>query len=408
MKTEILIKKLLKNEIKENLKLFSDIKISKEYSNLNKELTVQYHHYTYSAFYRNLKNTVLLARQRNANNLISFSPYPEDDPNKRRKFDIEKMREAIKRMKEEEKIEEKKKIHPYTERNRDSLSFNIYGLLKTKKKIIEKIRKKREEDNKKIVAPSLGKYNPKYKAIEKHISRTIFTFKNFKNYNTIYNQKLMIKKKKKKEEDKMFKAKIENMKKKLNRFSVKLKKSAKNKSKKEKINKITSKTDRNEENSKDIPNLFQNTAVNRTSRNTERNLSQNKDNHCFKFETYTSRKPLLIQTTYRGDSTPKILKPIQSVKGNIRYINYKKHFSRNFMEEIINNKKDIPSIGFYRPNYSSVTSKTIDIYFNGKKDQKENIKYNKLKKILGNYNVRGEYELFDFLNNKNDENKKDF
>ena len=408
MKTEILIKKLLKNEIKENLKLFSDIKISKEYSNLNKELTVQYHHYTYSSFYRNLKNTVLLARQRNANNLITFSPYPEDDPNKRRKFDIEKMREAIKRMKEEEKIEEKKKIHPYTERNRDSLSFNIYGLLKTKKKIIEKIRKKREEDNKKIVAPSLGKYNPKYKAIEKHISRTIFTFKNFKNYNTIYNQKLMIKKKKKKEEDKMFKAKIENMKKKLNRFSVKLKKSAKNKSKKEKINKIISKTDRNEENSKDIPNLFQNTAVNRTSRNTERNLSQNKDNHCFKFETYTSRKPLLIQTTYRGDSTPKILKPIQSVKGNIRYINYKKHFSRNFMEEIINNKKDIPSIGFYRPNYSSVTSKTIDIYFNGKKDQKENIKYNKLKKILGNYNVRGEYELFDFLNIKNDENKKDF
>ena len=117
---------------------------------------------------------------------------------------------------------------------------------------------------------------------------------------------------------------------------------------------------------------------------------------------------MLIQTTYRGDSTPKILKPIQSVKGNIRYINYKKHFSRNFMEEIINNKKDIPSIGFYRPNYSSVTSKTIDIYFNGKKDQKENIKYNKLKKILGNYNVRGEYELFDFLNIKNDENKKDF
>ena len=39
MKTEILIKKLFKKELKENLKLFSDIKIPKEYSNLNKELS---------------------------------------------------------------------------------------------------------------------------------------------------------------------------------------------------------------------------------------------------------------------------------------------------------------------------------------------------------------------------------
>ena len=408
MKTEILIKKLFKKELKENLKLFSDIKIPKEYSNLNKELSIQYHHYTYSSFYRNLKNSEQQMKIREAKNLISFSPYPEDDPNKRKKFDIEKMRNAIKKMKEEEIIIEKRKNHPYTERNRDSLSFSIYGLLKSKKKIIEEIKKKREEENKKLASPSLGKYNPKYKSIEKHIQRTIFSFKNFKIYNTVYNQKLMIKKKKKKEEDKMFKAKIENMKKKLNSFNFKFKKSTKNKSKKEKNDKIISKTEQNDNNSKDIPNLFQNTAVYKKSKNKEKDSSENKDNHCFKFETYTSRKPLLNQITYIGNNKSKILTPIQSIKGNIKYINNKKNLSRNYIEDLIKIKKDIPSIGFYRPNYSFVTSRTVDIYFNGKKDQKENIKYNKLKKILGNYNVRGEYELFKFLNYKNDENKKNF
>ena len=53
MKTEIEVKKLLKKDTKENLKLFSDIKIQKEYSNLSKELSIQYHNYTYSKFYRN-------------------------------------------------------------------------------------------------------------------------------------------------------------------------------------------------------------------------------------------------------------------------------------------------------------------------------------------------------------------
>ena len=66
----------------------------------------------------------------------------------------------------------------------------------------------------------------------------------------------MIKKKKTKEEDKIFKAKIDSMKKKLNSFNFKFKKSTKNKSKKEKKDKIISKTEQNDNNSKDMPNLF--------------------------------------------------------------------------------------------------------------------------------------------------------
>ena len=49
-----------------------------------------------------------------------------------------------------------------------------------------------------------------------------------------------------------------------------------------------------------IPKLFQNTEIIKKSRNKE-NIDF-KNNHCFKFETYTSRIPLLNKTTYDGDS----------------------------------------------------------------------------------------------------------
>ena len=399
MKTEIQVKKLLKKDTKENLKLFSDIKIQKEYSNLSKELSIQYHNYTYSSFYRNLKNIAQQLKKGNTFTLLRVSPYPKEDPMKKKKFDYEKMKQAIQKMKDEEKIIQKKKEHPYTERNRDSLSFSIYGLLKSKKKMIEEIKKKREKE-KKILPPGLGRYNPKYKSIEKHTQRVIFSFKNFTKFNKAYNQKLMIKERKIKEEDNELKAKIESIKKRLKRFNFKYKKNKNNKGKNEN-EKITSKTER-KENNKDIPNLFQNTAVSKKSRNKENDIYHNKGNHVFKFETYTSRKPLLNQTTYEGDNSFKMSYSVQNLKGNIIFNKNNKGLSRNYLEEIIKNKKDVPSIGFYRPNYSYVTSKTVDIYFNGKKEQKENIKYSKLKKILGNYNVRGEYELFKFLNSSND------
>ena len=406
MKTSILIKKLLKKDTKENIKLFSDIKIQKEYSNLSKEISIQFHNNTYSSFYKNLKNFEQVLKKGNTFSPISTSPYPTEDPSRKKKFDFEKMKNAIRLMKEEEKNMQKKKKNPYTERNRDSLSFSIYGLMKNKKKIIEQIKKKREKE-KKIVSPDLGRYNPKYKSIEKHTQRVIFSFKNFKKFNTAYNQKLMIKKRKLKEEDNIIKAKIENMKKKLKKINFNFKKNAKkNLSKKEKNNKSTSKTEQNDNNVKDIPNLFQNTAIYKKSRNAN-NSELTKDNHCFKFETYTSRKPLLVQTTYEGDSIYKLSSSVRSIKESMNkfYNKKKKLTSRNYLEDFIKNKNSVPSIGFYRPNYSFVTNKTMDIYFNGKKEQKNNIKYFKLKKILGNYNVREEYELFRFLNSDKDNNK---
>ena len=72
-----MIKKYLKNDTKENLKFFSDIKILPEYSNLSKELSIQYHNFTYSSFYHNLKNISERLKKGNTYNLLSISPYPE-------------------------------------------------------------------------------------------------------------------------------------------------------------------------------------------------------------------------------------------------------------------------------------------------------------------------------------------
>ena len=74
--------------------------------------------------------------------------------------------------------------------------------------------------------------------------------------------------------------------------------------------------------------------------------------------------------------------------------------AKNYFEKLIYQKKSIPSLGFYRPNYSSVTNKTVNIFFNGKKNKKDNMKITKLKKILGSYYVRGEYQLFNLLNKR--------
>ena len=81
--------------------------------------------------------------------------------------------------------------------------------------------------------------------------------------------------------------------------------------------------------------------------------------------------------------------------------------SKNYIEKIIYNKKDTPSIGFYRPNYTIISKKEKDVIFDKEKKSKKNLKITKLKKILTKYHVRGEYELFNILNINNHEISKE-
>ena len=138
--------------------------------------------------------------------------------------------------------------------------------------------------------------------------------------------------------------------------------------------------------------------------------NNNKNNHCLRFETYCSRKPLInpifynIENKFKApdSSTPRI------IKGNVEFekISSEKN-SKNFIEKIVYNKKDTPSIGFYRPNYTIISKKEKDVIFDKEKKSKKNLKITKLKKILTKYHVRGEYELFNILNINNHEISKE-
>ena len=134
-----------------------------------------------------------------------------------------------------------------------------------------------------------------------------------------------------------------------------------------------------------------------------RNIDKN--NHCLRFDTYCPRKPIINKIFYRTDNTfqiPSYCSP-KTAKGNIEFDKISSNkFYKNYFEKIINQKKEIPAPGVYRPNYSFVTNKTTNFFFNGNKNDTNKAKYIKLKKILGSYSVRGEYKLFDFLNDKGD------
>ena len=293
-------------------------------------------------------------------------------------------------MKKKEKILKEKREHPYTERC--LYSNPIYTLLKNKikKKNKEKEEKENNEKDKayKPSTPEIGRYNPLYEAINKHTPQVIFSLKNFEEYNNNLNSKskLILRRK---------------------NTPIKYNKTY-NKTELNAESEYNSITDRNEElqnkNKKTSNNnIFYNTAISKKNKNNKESRNLNKNNHCLRFETYTERKPIINKIFYRTENdfineVPSFYSG-KNVKGSVAFnkVSSNKKY-KNYFEKIINQKKDIPSLGFYRPRYSLVNNKIMNIFFNGRKHEKNNLKIMKLKKILGSYNVRGEFQMFNFLN----------
>ena len=382
---------LYKNDIKENLKIFSDFKMEKEYSNKSKELNSLFNEFTYTKFYDNLKNYNNKLKSININSFFPISSEPNKNKRKLYKeFDISKIKSAIEKMKKKEKILKEKREHPYTERC--LYSNPIYTLLKNKikKKNKEKEEKENNEKDKayKPSTPEIGRYNPLYEAINKHTPQVIFSLKNFEEYNNNLNSKskLILRRK---------------------NTPIKYNKTY-NKTELNAESEYNSITDRNEElqnkNKKaSNSNIFYNTAITKKNKNNKESRNLNKNNHCLRFETYTERKPIINKIFYRTENdfineVPSFYSG-KNVKGSVAFnkVSSNKKY-KNYFEKIINQKKDIPSLGFYRPRYSLVNNKIMNIFFNGRKHEKNNLKIMKLKKILGSYNVRGEFQMFNFLN----------
>ena len=126
--------------------------------------------------------------------------------------------------------------------------------------------------------------------------------------------------------------------------------------------------------------------------------SRNDNNHCLKFETYTSRKPLAKTILYNTDIKTELPNYYTSkyIKNNINYKKGKNIMS--YIEQIISKKDQSPPLGFYQPKYNYVLS-NIDknIYLNRNKIMKDMVQ-NRLKKIFCNYNISEEYQTVPSLN----------
>ena len=384
---------LYKKDTIENLKIFSDLKMEKEYSNKSKELNSMFNQYTYNKFYDNLKNSNNKLKSININSFYSIS----SEPNKYKRinfkeFDISKVKSSIEKMKKKENKLKEKREHPYTER---CLYANpIYTLLKDKRKI-EKMKLEKKEKSNKPNIPEIGRYNPVYEAINKHTHQVIFSHKNFEEYNNLMKQKENLRKRENEEE--------------INLYFKKRNKTINEINMESDHNSINSMTDRNIEplnktKLNNNNNLFYNTAIIKKNKNRTIGRNINKNNHCLKFESYTERKPLINKIFYNTENNceiPSYFSP-KNAKGSVAFNKVSSNKNdKNYFEKIINQKKDIPSLGFYRPHYSLVNNKIMNIFFNGRKNEKNIHKMMKLKKILGSYHVRGEFQMFNFLNMDN-------
>ena len=406
-----MIDRINKDDNRENIKLFSDLRTPIEYSSVSKELNMKYKDFTFSTFYNNLKNYSQKLKSSNINTIFSITNGPRKSKIiNEKQFDFKKIKNAIEKMKEKENILKQKRDHPYTERSLHS--HPIYTLVKDriKSKEREEISFRSKFRSNKTYTPEIGRYNPSYKAINKHLHQVIFSLKNYEEFNNAINQKMSINK-----------INISN-----NNISLSTNRSRKSKTDKklsshiksmnktQTLNVTQNKRNSGKLNYKDTKkylnkNIFYNTSIPKNTITID-GRNNNKNNHCLRFETYCSRKPLInpifynIENKFKApdSSTPRI------IKGNVEFekISSEKN-SKNFIEKIVYNKKDTPSIGFYRPNYTIISKKEKDVIFDKEKKSKKNLKITKLKKILTKYHVRGEYELFNILNINNHEISKE-
>ena len=396
-----MINTVYKNDTIENLKIFSDLKVPKEYSNKSKEFDSLFNDLTYSKFYDNLKNYNNKLKTVNINSFYTISSQSKKNKNCNtfNEFNISKIKIAIEKMKNKEKKLKEKRENPYTERC--LYSNPIYTLLKDKikSKQKEKMKLMKKDYNIKSNTPEIGRYNPLYEAINKHTQQVLFSLKNFEEYNKNSEENKKLKKFKSRN---ITYNKIENK----NKTSPSLN----FEDKKSKTNYLSYRKDKLKEKKNLNNSIFYNTAIVKNNKNKIEGRNSNKNNHCLRFETYTPRKPLVNTIFYKTENNLEIPSsfPSKNTKGILEFnkVSSNKN-SKNYFEKIINQKKDMPSLGFYRPKYSFVTNKTMNIFFNNQKNEKNNVKIMKLKKILGSYNVRGEYQMFNLLNNIHQDISKD-
>ena len=350
---------MYKSDHQENLKYFKDIKYKKQFSLYGSELNGIFGGKTYAKFYKDL----FLNKKIQSNNFKKMFEKPIQRNTLRKieaPFDIKIFNECMEKMEIKQKVYEYKLKHPYL------IKYSSYQKIKD---LREKNRKNKSKQFTLPDIPDIGQYNPNYEAIKTHAFYPTFARIDFKNF-------------------KKHKVGVYAHDPKTNKNELKLGKSYNNKICNRLLKNdskfLTLETEVNDNKSKMSKYLLTTT------------FGDEKNNHCLKFDSYSSRKPLINKKMYKtrmffnSKSNKIISKNLKGVINFSRKTNYGSYF------ETIAKNKDSPPIGMYKPNYNLVESKARDIILD-KKDSFSS-KFPTIQKILCSFDVTTDYKLTPRLN----------
>ena len=378
-------KNVYKNDRSENIKMFSDIQSPKGYSTYATNLDKIFGGKSYDNFYKGLVNP----KQFKENTFIKL--FEKDNSSKKLKkneemFNIKQFKESLNNMKLKEEERNKKLKNPFMEKSKTLNNFSI-------KRKFDKEKKLNTNRPYFPQVPEVGHYNPSYNVVNKHIYQVTFSNIELKSYFD-------------KNQDENYN-KTER-----NNTQISLKKNIKHN--------LTHKINNDSQNSNTI--TINNSSIKNLKNSGKKSFSrcgiiknlkyaskiENKsnftktynenENHCLKFEVYTSRKPLSKGILYNTGFDFKIPNyysekyihgdvDFNKVSLNIRNRSYFDQFSK---------KQNSPPLGHYNPKFCSVLHKIRDIYLS--KKEIENPKKRKLNKIIYNYKVNSNYEAVPSLN----------
>ena len=388
--------KVYKKDYFENIKMFHDVEHPKEFSTYSTGLNRHFGDKTYPKFYEKLIEHKRMATDyfkklfEKENKIKGLKIYEES-------FDINKFKKSLKKLTIKELLYNKKLKNPYFERLSNSKNFLITEYIKKKPKIIKPYCPE---------VPEVGRYTPSYNCINKHIYEVSFSKTGL---NNSIHHKHYHKQNINSEGKKYFNNIIKKFPKNLtlsemNKYrkltitkpsTPKKKIFSLNATKNSNIKALDDKLNMKNEEGQKIDDLY---------KKTNYVLNKIKNNHCLKFENYTSRKPLLKEISYNTENNVELPNYYSEkyIKGNVDFNKLSSNkYIKSYFEEISNKVKN-PPLGFYQPKYNSVMNKTRDIYFS--KKALPSSRRRKFKKIIYSYDVPYNYQIAPSLNkrSKND------
>ena len=374
---------IYQKDTKENIKIFRDLEPSKEYSSYSVELNRAFGDKTYDRFQKKLledkkikNNTfVQMFQKPKIKNQLTKTEEP---------FDLKKFSLKLKEMKQKTELAEYKLKHP-----REFLPVSPYKTYKESLNNSSLPKKFFKQSN-----PDIGRYNPNYEFLSKHSFIPFFADQNFYDWNKNNPYQSVINNKEIYEHifDRNYNRGSNSRK---NNKSVDMRVCPRFLKTDPNMNQIKNETN-NTYNKSNMTVSTYNTLNNSTISST---FGDQKRNHCLKFVSYTTRKPLIKKILYNTEieyKHPNYLSP-KFLKGNINFNKYSTN-TINYFDEIVKNSTN-PPLGSYHPNYNSILEKTIDVYINKTNDTP--LEKIKLQKLLHSYHVTTGYQMVDELNNYN-------